>query len=141
MHWVQGPILVVSTEPASADVPPGWSDWQACWADLNCGEFGSTPSPIVIRLPPPCLVGSGKFGTPWPRMHCEKASARLNSSLGEDFALGVPAEEWWEQAASEVAARSAPVAARSRVVMDMASSSTRPAVTRRERSPLPPCNP
>jgi hypothetical protein len=59
---------------------------QDCWADLNAGDwvlmsFGTTSPPVAL--------GSGKFGTPWARMHCAYASsgpplARVPLGLLED---------------------------------------------------------
>jgi hypothetical protein len=39
---------------------------------LKAGENGLIPEPTVMWMPPPPL-GSGKFGTPWERMHFENA--------------------------------------------------------------------
>src|SRR5262245_33247058 len=47
--------------------PPGISVLHACCADLNCGEAGLTT--FGSRTIPPSALGSGKFVTPWARMH------------------------------------------------------------------------
>ena len=47
---------------------PGINDSQACTAALNAGELSFSPW-CSMCTPPPENVGSGKFGTPWERMH------------------------------------------------------------------------
>jgi hypothetical protein len=43
---------------------------QSLLADWKLGELGLMPLPCTT----PCELGSGKFGTPWVCMQCEKAS-------------------------------------------------------------------
>ena len=49
---------------------PGSSLLRVACAASNDGEDGLMPVPLRLRLPP---AGSGKFETPWLRMHSEKA--------------------------------------------------------------------
>jgi hypothetical protein len=51
--------------------PAGASDWHDWSAEANCGE------PVMPdgRLNDPSAVGSGKFVTPWARMHCANCSS------------------------------------------------------------------
>ena len=44
----------------------GFCDLQASIADCSCGELDPTPESWTSL---PENVGSGKFGTPWARMH------------------------------------------------------------------------
>ncbi len=60
--------LLRATEPEPPCTPPGISDSQACTAALNAGELSFSPW-CSMCTPPPENVGSGKFGTPWVRMH------------------------------------------------------------------------
>jgi hypothetical protein len=75
---------------AVAEARFGWSFRHARAARLNRGESTSIPDPASFRgsrricpVPP----GSGKFGTPWLRMHAEYA---CGSCAREWFALVVP---------------------------------------------------
>src|SRR6476469_9567745 len=74
-----GPAGAV-VEPSPV-LPIGNRCLHACPAAVNFGEFGSTPEPGVILscTLPPLGGGSGKFGSPWVRMHWAKATARLNT--------------------------------------------------------------
>jgi hypothetical protein len=64
-------------------------------AAANCGEFGSTPELGVISMFALCpwKTGSGKFGSPWVRMHWAKARALLRglTLLPLDTACGAVA--------------------------------------------------
>jgi hypothetical protein len=52
-------------------LPPGSRDRQACSAACTCGEFMSIPAPDTVTFPFGPVAGSGKFFTPWARMHAE----------------------------------------------------------------------
>lgn len=58
-----------------AAVGLGCLDWHALSAFWNAAPLGSSPlpGPPCIWIAP-CEFGSGKFGTPCERMHCEYAS-------------------------------------------------------------------
>jgi hypothetical protein len=82
--------------------PFGSFDWQLRIADWNAGAstdtpltFNDGPEPArwlcwICRPPPPLLDGSGKFGTPWARMHC--AYARKSEALTADTVAREPDE-------------------------------------------------
>ena len=63
--------------------PPPGSRWVhfAC-AAWKAGEAGLIPEPCAMRIPPPPL-GSGKFGTPFARMHSANLRNPLLSLLDE----------------------------------------------------------
>jgi hypothetical protein len=61
---------------------PGRMCWQAFWADWNAGALPVAPL-IWIRVPPPEVLGSGKFDTPCARMQFEYASAWEYRFVGE----------------------------------------------------------
>jgi hypothetical protein len=65
---------------------------QADWAALNAGENGLSPDPPLNWMPPPGL-GSGKFGTPCERMHCEKATGRPLATVDVPGLLAEPHAE------------------------------------------------
>lgn len=65
-------------EACAEGVPPlGSTCRQDFCAAPNAGACGLTPEPLPIEMwmPPPAVLGSGKFDTPWVRMHFENASA------------------------------------------------------------------
>jgi hypothetical protein len=73
------------------------SDWQACWADWNCCELGSTPLMGGIEMPLPFETGSGKFAIPCERMHWECFSRALIAfwnSAGETPILPFGSSFW-----------------------------------------------
>jgi hypothetical protein len=73
----------------STGLPLGCSFEHLLCADRNAGEFGLIPELRVNWTPPP-EPGSGKFGTPWARMHLARANPwppdvpRLAVGLVED---------------------------------------------------------
>jgi hypothetical protein len=83
--------------------PPGINFKHAAWAALNDGDCGLMPVPAMLSPPPP-PDGSGKFVTPWARMHLLKAIAVSASDLVLRFSLAAP------QAASAIAQVSASIA-------------------------------
>src|SRR5271165_3836184 len=73
--------------PASG-LPSGWQVFSALW---NAGPLNEMPLIVTVELPgetltviPPPGPESGKFGTPWARMHLAAASAVLPEPLVAD---------------------------------------------------------
>src|SRR5258707_7821011 len=80
MHWANLRIAAFRLADSAGGVPPpGSFERQVRIADWNAGAFTLTPLTVRfcgvparawITIPPLLLLpGSGKFGTPWARMH------------------------------------------------------------------------
>jgi hypothetical protein len=82
------PPDTLSTQPPTA--PAGRYFWHAANADWNAGESGLMPEPLWTKVLP-WLLGSGKLGTPWVRMHpANLSTASVYDALGEPLPLLAP---------------------------------------------------
>jgi hypothetical protein len=87
MHWANASAARFWAAVSVRGWPRfGKYDLHACRAALNAGDCGS--SPVPVRSMPPLVLGSGKVGTPWERMHLDSFSAGLGPA-GLLFALFV----------------------------------------------------
>ena len=112
MHCANASIWFRRAADSGVGLPPfGRCDLHACIADWNAGPLTLTPLTFVVpgvfwtTTPPlPLAVGSGKFCTPWERMHEAKASPRAWSAGSAVVPLPAPLEEEFDEephAASE----------------------------------------
>jgi hypothetical protein len=76
-------------EGSELGAPFGSRRWHECTADSNAGDRMTLGEPI--RTVWPLTFGSGKFGTPWERMHLENATpdATAIAADAEVLALSV----------------------------------------------------
>lgn len=87
MHWANASAARFWAAVSVRGWPAfGKYDLHACRAAWNAGDCGFNPLPL--RSMPPLVLGSGKVGTPWERMHLASLSAGLGPA-GLLFALFV----------------------------------------------------
>jgi hypothetical protein len=68
--------------------PFGSRRWHECAADWNAGDCTMLGEPI--RTVWPLTFGSGKFGTPWERMHLENATPDVTALAADAEVLALP---------------------------------------------------
>lgn len=92
MHWAKWKAASFWLSVIGGGPVPPPNSLQAFSAATNAGPLNGMPSTvsvelpgeetIVIPVPPGPCTGSGKFGTPWERMHSDVSSWGFDAAVG-----------------------------------------------------------